>query len=98
MSDRTKREKARLEEAWGVALRSERVQWEIEHAGDGYPGPDSAALMSWRRDKARAADKAMREAWLLEHPGEEALPEHLCALDHPYPGFKRWAAKARRWL
>jgi hypothetical protein len=43
-------------------------------------------------------EKAMRQTWLDEHPGEDPLPEHLCELDHPYPGFKRWATKARRWL
>jgi hypothetical protein len=29
----------------------------------------------------------MRRAWLRDHPGEEPLPEHLCELDHPFPGF-----------
>jgi hypothetical protein len=43
------------------------------------------------------ADKAMRRAWLKEHPGDP-LPEHLCALDNPSPGQKRWCAMADRWL
>jgi hypothetical protein len=45
-----------------------------------------------------AEDKAMRVAWLREHPGEAPLPQHLCELDYPFRGFKRWAAKASRWL
>jgi hypothetical protein len=43
------------------------------------------------------ADKAMRRAWLKEHPGDP-LPGHLCALDNPFPGNKRWCAAAKRWL
>jgi hypothetical protein len=81
-----------------------RQSWLAEH-----PGRTSAeytALLrdvdsevwQWRRAEGEAADKAMRAAWLREHPGERPLPEHLCALDHPFPGFKRWAAKARRWI
>jgi hypothetical protein len=40
----------------------------------------------------------MRRAWLRDNPGERPLPEHLCSLDRPYPGFKRYCAKALRWL
>jgi hypothetical protein len=43
-------------------------------------------------------DRKMRRAYRRDHPGEEPLPEHLCALDHPYPGWKRWAARAKRWM
>jgi hypothetical protein len=45
----------------------------------------------------KRADKAMRRAWLNEHPGDP-LPEHLCELDNPFPGQKRWCAMALRWL
>jgi hypothetical protein len=80
-------------------------KWLAEHPGrkpaDYRAGlkdfPDGEVFV-WRRAKAKAADKAMRRAWRREHPGEEPLPEHLCALDHPLPGFKRWAAKASRWI
>jgi len=44
------------------------------------------------------ADRAMRRAWLKEHPGERPLPEHLCALDYPFPGYKRWCAAALKWI
>lgn len=45
-------------------------------------------LGNWRRAKARAFDDAMRRDWLIEHPGEEPLPEHECAFD----------AEASRWI
>jgi hypothetical protein len=91
---------------WRAAFRAERKLWLAEH-------PDRTSveytqlkngsvhlneLGEWRRARASARDRAMRRAWLRDHPGEEPLPEHLCELDHPFLGFRRWAAKARRWL
>jgi hypothetical protein len=90
---------------WRAAILAERKLWLAEH-----PGRTSVEytkllhndspneLIEWRIAKALKAEKAMRRAWLREHPGEHPLPEHLCALDHPFPRFKRWAAKARRWM
>ncbi len=46
------------------------------------------ALIRWRIARAKAADRAMRLAWLRDHPGEEPLPEHACG----------WSARAIRWL
>ena len=43
------------------------------------------------------AERTMRRAFLKEHPGRP-LPGQLCALDHPFPGHKRWCAAAIRWL
>ncbi|SHG24784.1 hypothetical protein [Bradyrhizobium erythrophlei] len=62
------------------------------------PNWEQNEIRMWRTAKAEASDRAMRRAYRRDHPGEAPLPEHLCALDHPYPGFKRWAAKAKRWL
>jgi hypothetical protein len=45
----------------------------------------------------QAYHRKMRSVYRREHPGDE-LPEHFCELDHPYPGFKRWAAKVKRWI
>lgn len=80
----------------------EKFEWLREHPGttrrDYHRAVRDGNLIEWRKAKAAAADKAMRKAWLDEHPGEQPLPEHLCALDHPYPRYKQWAAKARRWI
>lgn len=56
------------------------------------------ALRQKRIAIALAQDKAMRQAWLDEHPGEDPLPEHLCSLENPFAGQKRWCARALRWI
>jgi len=79
-----------------AALAAERKQWLAEHPGRKFPGY-TAEVMAWRRASYRKADRAMRRAWLKDHPGDP-LPEHLCALDHPFRGQARWCAAAKRWL
>jgi hypothetical protein len=92
---------------WRTAYRAECKLWLVKHPGrksaeytklKNDPNVHRNELGKWRIARANARDRAMRRAWLHDHPGEEPLPEHLCELDHPFPGFKRWAAKARRWL
>jgi hypothetical protein len=92
--------------AWRAAIAAERKAWLAEHPGrtsveytklkNDRIFPDNE-LGQWRLARARKADKAMRRAWLAEHPGDP-LPEHLCALDNPYKGHKRWCAAAIRWI
>lgn len=90
--------------------KRERKLWLAEHPGrtsaeytklsNTMGGPDSEQneLLKWRRARSEARYAAMYQAWLDEHPGEDPLPEHLCALDNPFPGQKRWCAKAARWI
>lgn len=81
-------------------LRLERQLWRAEHPGRKFPGY-TKEVIAWRIKRSVAAydrrDKKMRKAWLAEHPGDP-LPEHLCELGRPFPGQKRWCAKALRWL
>ena len=50
-------------------------------------------VWDWRRAKGEANDKAMRAAWLRDHPGNP-LPEHLCGLsDTDGAEYDRWTAK-----
>lgn len=55
------------------------------------------AAMKRRAAESRKWERAMRRAFLNEHPGRP-LPEHLCELENPYPGHKRWCAAALRWI
>ena len=82
-----------------AAFVAYRKQWLSEHPGRKARDFDlrKPDVLAWHRAKCRTADKAMRRAWLKEHPGDP-LPEHLCALDNPFPGQKRWCAAAIRWL
>jgi hypothetical protein len=107
MTKRKKRKRDRENAAyWRAAFRAERKLWLAEHPGRTSPeytklkngNVPQNELGEWRGARASAEDRAMRRARLRDHPGEEPPPEHLCELDHPFPGFKRWAAKARRWL
>ena len=72
-------------------IAAERKQWRAEHGRK--RGPSDNQLIEWRKAWWKAYHVSMRKAWLDEHPGERALPEHFCDLDYPAPGFNRWATK-----
>jgi hypothetical protein len=80
------------------AFEAERKLWLKQHPGRTAKQFTGDVIVQWRIAHYRKADRAMRRAWLRDNPGERPLPEHLCSLDRPYPGFKRYCAKALRWL
>jgi hypothetical protein len=102
-SKRDRENDARREAGWWAECN----QWSAEHPGrtsveyyklKNDPNLPKNELADWLRAKFADSNRAMRQAWLDDHPGEDPLPEHLCALDNPLPGFEDWCAKARRWL
>jgi hypothetical protein len=89
----------------GTAFRAERKRFLAEHprctlAEYAKMRTDpTSELFKWRAAKSDAYDRKMNRAWLRENPGEHPLPLGAwCSLDHPYPGYKRWAAKVIRWM
>jgi hypothetical protein len=97
VSSRAKLAERRIAERGIAAYFASRTRKQIdaEHRRHdrSLKSPEHVAAMA-AYDKA---DRAMRRAWFKEHPGDP-LPEHLCALDNPFPGHKRWCATAIRWL
>jgi hypothetical protein len=84
-----------------AAAREQEKRWQVMWKAEGRSLADYKAgiddmdseVWEWRRAKSQAANKALREAWLRDHPGNP-LPEHLCGLSQAeYAAYEAWEKK-----